>query len=117
LPGLTSWHFFMEDTIQEETAQALDADWELQLPATVSKDIILKMLAQRAMQLLDRNAESFFQLMYRLDISERKLHAVLYAEDTPIHIAELIYDRQLQKIASRHTNKPPKATEDSELSW
>jgi len=101
-----------------ETAIALQQEWGMQLPDNISEEEILRLLAERVVVLLQMGADNFYQLMYRLDISEKKLSAVLGAEDVPVKIARLIYDRQLQKIQSRKDNKQSGTwDEDPELRW
>lgn len=107
----------MGDILLQETASALKEDWDLQLPDTLSEETILRLLAERIVVILERGAETFFQLMYRLDISEKKLNAVLQEDDVPMKIARLIYDRQLQKIRSRHENRMKTSNDDPELKW
>ena len=107
----------MNDTILHETAAALKDDWELLLPDTLSEEAILQSLADRIVQVLERGSETFFQLMYRLDISEKKLNAVLQEDDVPVKIARLVYDRQLQKIKSRHEKRAKNNNDDPELKW
>lgn len=104
-------------TIIEETAHALQHDWGIQLPEMLSEEAILKLLADRIVAILERGPEEFFQLMYRLDISEKKLRGVLHEADVADQIARLIYDRQLQKIESRHKNKMKQESDDPELAW
>src|SRR4051812_17321951 len=91
----------MEDDIRREAAIALQKDWQLTLPETSSEEEILQRLADRIVVWIERGAETFFQLMYRLDISEKKLNAVLESDDVANKIARLVYERQLQKIKSR----------------
>ncbi len=107
----------MAESILQETALALKEDWDLQLPETLSEEAVLKILADRIVAVLERGPEVFFQLMYRLDISEKKLNAVLQDDDVAAKIARLIYDRQLQKVRSRQVNKMSGETEDPELKW
>jgi hypothetical protein len=107
----------MVDNVLEEAARALRGDWDLQLPETLSEEAILKLLADRIVTILERGPETFFQLMYRLDISEKKLNAVLQDDDVADRIARLIYDRQLQKIQSRRINKVDNESDDAELKW
>ena len=96
---------------------ALGRDWDLKLPDTLSEEAILKLLADRIVTVLERGPETFFQLMYRLDISEKKLNAILLEDDVAMKIARLIYDRQLQKIQSRLINKMKRESDDPELKW
>ncbi len=107
----------MGDILLQETASALKEDWDLQLPDTISEETILRLLAERIVVILERGAETFFQLMYRLDISEKKLNAVLQQDDVPMKIARLIYDRQLQKVKSRHEYRMKTSSDDPELKW
>ncbi|MBS1688291.1 MAG: hypothetical protein JSS96_06170 [Bacteroidetes bacterium] len=107
----------MDNRDIQEAAVALREQWDLQLPELVSEEQILAQLTRRVMVLLERGPESFFQLMYRLDISEKKLNAVLNEEDVAQRIAHLIYDRQMQKIQSRQANRKSSEPYDPELSW
>ena len=107
----------MADNILQEVALKLKDDWDLQIPDILSEEAILKLLADRVVLILERGPDTFFQLMYRLDISEKKLNAILDDEDVAGKIARLIYDRQLQKIKSRMENKPTNTETDPELKW
>lgn len=108
----------MEDKTTREIADALQRDWELQLPESLSEEAILAHLANRIVSLIESGPEAFFQLMYRLDISEKKLNGVLEEDDVAHKIARLVYDRQLQKIHSRQLFRDTNpAKEDEDLSW
>lgn len=107
----------MADQIIEETAQALQGDWGLQLPDILSEEAILKLLADKIVTILERGPETFFQLMYRLDISEKKLTAILGDEQVASKIARLVYDRQLQKIQSRLAHRKTNEQGDPDLNW
>lgn len=103
---------------QEELAEKLARQWGLELPEIISEQEILNRLTARISTLLQGNAETFFQLMYKLDIPEKKLNQVLHNEEAPVLIAKLIYDRQLQKIESRRQHKGGTGTaDDPELQW
>ncbi|PQJ10873.1 hypothetical protein CJD36_012950 [Flavipsychrobacter stenotrophus] len=101
----------------QETAIALQQDYGLQVPDEISEETILKRLAERVAVLVDRGAEAFFQMMYRLDISERKLNEAIGTPDVAEKIARLIYDRQLQKIRSRAFFKGGGKDVDQDLKW
>jgi hypothetical protein len=107
----------MTNQVLNETANLLRQDWDLKLPDTLSEEALLQLLADKVVSIIEQGPEKFFQLMYRLDISEKKLLAVLADEHAPAKIARLIYDRQLQKIQSRHNNKVEKQDNDPELEW
>lgn len=106
----------MEDTLKE-AAIALQQSWDITLPDVISEQEIIKQLTQRVVRLLEGDAESFFQLMYRLDISEKKLTGVLDDENVAEKIAYLIYERQIQKIISRKEHKVSPQKGDEDLQW
>lgn len=107
----------MPDETINEAALALRDEWDIQLPETLTEEALLLLLADRIVTILERGAETFYQLMYRLDIPEKKLNAVLGDDNVPEQIARLIYDRQLQKIKSRQENRMKRDTSDPEMSW
>lgn len=100
-----------------EILSALQKDWEIAAPDIISEAAILTQLKKRVVQLLERGSDSFFQLMYRLDISERKLDLVIHqSEDVAGSIAQLIYERQRDKIITRHLfHQAPPPDEDAAL--
>lgn len=92
--------------------------FELEAPEVISEEKILHALEVRLGQLLARNAEEFFQMLYTIDIPEHKLQAVLREEDPLASLARLVYNRQLQKVKSRlyYKAKTPDDVED-DLKW
>jgi len=102
---------------EQQICDQIANDFALEVPAMASKQQILTYLQQVVSGLLEGNAERFFQLMYRLDISEKKLEAALADRELGImKVAQLIYDRQLQKLQARQS-RPPGAGADKELEW
>lgn len=97
--------------------QALQQELGLQLEQMVPEEEILRQLSHRVELLLRNGHGSFFQLMYRLDIPEKKLSAVIDDADAYYKIARLIYERQLQKIQSRKRHPNNKKDIDGDLSW
>ena len=102
---------------QQQIAEQLQKEWELQLPDTISEQEIVQQLEKRVMYLIEKNPEGFFQLMYRLDVPESKVTIVLYEEDAALQIAKLIYLRQLQKIQSRKLYSSNNTDIDKDLEW
>lgn len=79
---------------------------------------IVDRLALRIAQLIAADPEGFFQLMYRLDVPEGKVHEALQTEDPAMAVARLVYLRQLQKVRTRQQFRPsPPAPGDDELEW
>ena len=101
----------------QQAANALQNEWGITLGDRVSEEEILKQLALRIAQLIEQDVDAFVQLMYRLDIAEKKLHGVMGEEFVAEKIARLIYDRQLQKIESRAIYSKKAANDDPDLRW
>ncbi len=82
----------------------------------VSEEKILAALCRRLEYMMEYAPEQLFSLLYRLDISERKLKQAMEQEtDIVAKIALLIYERQVEKSASRkaHKSTPP----DPDIAW
>lgn len=105
----------MNETLRE-TAAALQQEWGLQLPPAFSEEEILQLLADAIAAIAQKGPEAFFQLMYRLDIPEKKLYSSLQDKDVAQKVARLVYARQLQKVESRKRHSTPKP-EDDDLAW
>ena len=88
-----------------QLAQEIAKQYELVLPETVDEEKLLLLLEQKVIAWIQSGAEEFFQMLYRLDISEKKIKEVLHHEDIAKQIARLIYERQIQKYNSRLKNK------------
>jgi hypothetical protein len=101
---------------QQEIFDVLYKQWELQPVDVISEEEIKRQLANRILLLMDRSPEQFFQLMYRLDVPEQQLKMIWADADAPEKIASLVYDRQLQKLGSRRSNKNY-GPEDPDLQW
>jgi hypothetical protein len=105
------------DDIQTQAVAALQQEWGLQLPATVTEEELLRLLADKLITIIEKGPKAFFQLMYRLDISERKLNATFGDKDVATKIARLVYERQLQKAASRKAHHSDPKSDDPDLAW
>ncbi|MBS1643816.1 MAG: hypothetical protein JST36_02160 [Bacteroidetes bacterium] len=94
--------------------EALVQEWGLDA-GLHSKEEILAAIAARIDHLILTDFMGFIQLMYRLDIAEDRLAAVLDAEDAAHQVAALVWDRQLQKMISRKMQHRPPTTEEDLL--
>lgn len=97
--------------------QALQQDWEIELTDKLTKDEVIGLLAMRIGHIIERTPEAFFQLMYRLDISEQKLNKAMAGVIATEEIAEMVYNRQLQKAKSRLNYKKSQQKGDKDLEW
>lgn len=93
--------------------------FQLEIEGLVSEQEILLMLEKRLGQILERNPEEFFQLLYRIDIPERQLQGVLNDPNALQALARMVYDRQLEKARSRLKYKEASTPRDvdEDLAW
>lgn len=105
------------EDIQNEVFDSFEIDGRL-LPAVNNEEekfqAFRKLLIERIEELAEKNMDKLMWLLYRVDVNERKLHATL--KETPPEnfapvIADMIIERQIQKIKSR------KEFEGKETDW
>ena len=87
---------------------ALRKELQLELAENISLEEIKEQLAKYINDLITNNFEKLISLLYRVDVSERKLKQMLNENknsDAGKIIAELIIERQLQKIKTRNEFK------------
>ncbi len=66
-------------------------------------------------ELINNDFNALIQLLYRVDVNEKKLKGILKQHqdvDASVLIADLIVERQLQKIASKKQFKPKENNND-----
>lgn len=72
-----------------------------------SVDLLLEELARRVAELMARDRRTFFQTLYRLDVSEEKVNQsfrTALPKDQPRRLARLILEREIQKARSRQAH-------------
>lgn len=105
----------------QETAEWASRTFELRVPGAVSYGELQQLLADRLQAIISSDFQQFIYLLYRIDVSEKKVEAIIQeaaaVQTTPyLAIAALIIERQLQKIETRAAfrQQPP---EDEEEKW
>ena len=86
---------------------ALRISMDIDLKEGVSMGELKNIITDHVNLLISNNFNKLISLLYRLDINESKLKQLLAdspGEDAGMIIAELIIERQLQKIKSRNEN-------------
>ncbi len=102
----------------QSAATQLSTQWGLSLPNSFTQEQVVAAIAEKIAVMIAEQPEQFIQLLYRLDVSEKKVSRAAHQKDTALQIAQLIYDRQLQKIISRKENRPPVPGDDEEdMRW
>ena len=103
--------------LEKQIAETFEIDESL-LPATQSQEEKFKafrdLLIRRIEELAEKDMEKLLWILYRIDVNEKKLHRVLNEtppENFSATIADLIIERQMQKIESR------KHFEGKETDW
>ncbi|KAA5534451.1 hypothetical protein F0919_07450 [Taibaiella lutea] len=101
---------------EQELQSILAHSFEIDFPEMISKEKIIEVLSWRVDKLIEGNPDKLFSMLYRLDISERKIKEAM-ATDNEVtkKIAVLIYERQLEKIISRRNFSAE--TPDDDLAW
>jgi len=101
----------------EEIWNGLKRWLEPETENAVSEAKILEQLELLLSELLQQKEQAFYQLMYRLDIPERKLMEALSDREEGVRkVARIIYERQIEKAKSRKQNSEDKDA-DPDLKW
>ena len=85
-------------------SELIQREMDLEIPASISLEEIKAILMQHISHLIDHNFEKLVFFLYRVDVDETKMRALLEQQqekDAAGLIADLIIERQLQKIKSR----------------
>ncbi len=97
----------------------IGVDFEMEIAQDAEEEELLMHLGDRVAELLENRPEYFFNLLYRLDVSEQKVHQVLTTETgQPVNlaIARLILDREKARLETRRKYSS-KRTDDAELDF
>ncbi|MEW6195389.1 MAG: hypothetical protein AB1521_09550 [Bacteroidota bacterium] len=104
----------MESNLFTALIQKLSKDFALesnQLPVQTDMEAIRQHLTERIREMMVRNYERFLNSMYRIDVSETKVSQILRSKDKlsiPGQLADLIIERQLQRIKTQMLYKEGK---------
>lgn len=99
------------------TGKIIDVTRSIQLAP--SNEIRLKLISL-INELINKDFHAVVQLLYRIDLSEKKVRAFLDQNtetDSASILADLIIERQLQKIESRKHFSQRSGTESNEEKW
>lgn len=103
-------------TPEQELQTTISQSFDLDINDLISREKIIIALTWRVDQLIAANPDQLFSMLYRLDISERKIKEAMATDhDVTKKIAVLIYERQLEKIVSRRHFKS--AAPEDDLAW
>lgn len=94
--------------IEPGLVPAINQSLEISLPETVSAEQLRQQLANHINDLINNDFEKLVYHLYRIDVNENKMRQLLQqqqGENAAGLIADLVIERQLQKIKSRHESK------------
>lgn len=98
----------------------LNKELSLELPENISLSELKEQLTQYINELINTDFEKLIFYLYRIDVHEAKMKQLLQAhegENAASLIAQLIIDRQVQKIKTRAEFTAPAADQSSEERW
>lgn len=104
----------------EELAIALQKELQIELAGKISFEEMKEKLSAHINHLINHDFQQLVILLYRIDVSETKLRALLKEnqnEDAGNMIAQLILERQLQKIKTRKEFSQKKNDDQAEEKW
>jgi hypothetical protein len=99
---------------------ALKKELQIDLAEKISIEEIKEKLAGYINHLINHDFQQLVMLLYRIDVNEAKLRVLLkenQKEDAGNMIAQLIIERQLQKIKSRREFSQKKDDDFGEEKW
>lgn len=111
----------MTDDILQQTSELVREPFELQnAPPPASEEELLSLLADRIAELLEKQPEYLFSLLYRLDVLEKKIHPVMQPdapEPANWGLARLVLERQKQRAETKRTIKPEPLEGMDDWAW
>ena len=104
----------------EELIKLINDELAIELPEKISFEELKERLSIQINYLIEKDFQKLVSLLYRVDVSETKLKNLLLenpGENAGNIIAELVIERQLQKIKSRQQFKPKNDDIDESEKW
>lgn len=89
---------------EAELIQLLNKDIESNFPGNITTDELYNRLTNFINDLIQSDFQKLVTILYRIDVDEKKLKRILKEEtgkDAAVIIANLIIERELQKIETR----------------
>jgi hypothetical protein len=105
---------------EKELIQSINTELAIELPETISFSVFRQQLKDEITHLIQHDFQKLVSILYRIDVNERKLKYLLQenvGEDAAFIIADLIIERQLEKIKSRRKFSQRDDTISDEEKW
>jgi len=107
----------MKESINTEMISEIGSSLDVALSPVLSKEELHAKISQHIAHLINHDFEKLVSLLYRIDVDEKKMRNMLEqqeGENAAGLIADLIIERQLQKIKSRKDSKSNNDIPDDE---
>jgi len=104
----------------EDLVKLVNKELAIELPMQISMEELQEKLSAHINRLIQHNFEQLVNLLYRIDVSEPKIKSLLQMQpgiNAGDIIANLIIERQLQKIKSRQQFKTNNEGFTEEEKW
>lgn len=120
--GWGLWKSFSRQFTQMQTnlISAINQSLKISLPGTMSLDELRQNLAQHINHLINHDFEKLVYYLYRIDVDENKMRTLLEQKEGEAAaqlIADLIIERQLQKVKSRQQFGQQDSDINSDEKW
>jgi hypothetical protein len=104
---------------QDELIQQINKELSIELPQKISGEQLKEQLSQYVNHLINTDFDKLIYYLYRIDVNETKMKQLLQTENKNAGdlIADLMIERQLQKIKSREQFKQRDDTINEEDKW
>ena len=91
----------------KEVSNNISRDLDINMPDSIPDAEMIEIISVRVEQLLKADPDLLMSYMYRLDVLEKNIKAALKHSLAPVHIsfAQLIWDRQKERIATKKKYK------------
>lgn len=104
----------------DDIIPSLSNSLEIELPAKISYEKLRETIAAFIHSLIEKDFNKLISLLYRLDINETRLRFLLHNNseaNAGTIIAEMIIERQVQKIKSRREFRQRDNTISDDEKW
>ena len=107
-------------SVENELTKYINTELAIDLSDNISMEDLVRQVAIEVNNLIDKNFQKLVGILYRMDVSEPKLKNLLANNpkaDAGIIIAQLMIERQLQKITTRKQFRQKDDSINEEDKW
>ena len=102
--------------MEKDLILSINETFSLELSASTYKNIRL-ILSEKINDWINNDFEKLIHVLYRIDVSEKKINELLKenrTEDAADILADLVIERELQKIEARKMSRPSQRDSEEE---